>query len=159
MKNILKAAVLSILMVAMPISKSHAIVGVATGNAPLALAGLASPAVGYGMVFVGSETGMCHEFECISFFALGIVGGLIMLDEDESTLSFQKLDSKLANKYEIDAKSMNIYNSEIEEVNAIFEEVTSNLDKDSTIEDAQALWTEYREYISVQTYEVMQKIN
>jgi hypothetical protein len=158
MKNFLKAAVLSVLMVAMPMTKSHAIVGVATGNAPLALAGLASPAVGYGMVFVGAETGMCHEFACLNFFAFGILAGIVMLDEEGSSLTFKEISKETANEFNISLKEMNTYNNELDEVNAVFEEVTSQLDADSTIEDSEALWSEYGEYLSPQTLKVMKTL-
>lgn len=157
--NSLKVITLTIMIGLLPATKSHAIVGVATGNAPMALAGLASPVVGYAGVFVGAETGICHEFECLTIFALGIIGGLILLDEEGAEVSFEKISLEQASKLKLSQKEITIYNSEIDEINAVFEEVSNELAEDSTIDDARNIWQEYKEYLSPESFKVMQSLN
>lgn len=155
MKNIFRTISLCLLMMTIPVVKSHAIVGVATGNAPLALAGLAAPGVGYVGVFIGDEIGLCHEFACLNIFAIGILAGIVMLDSETSTVTFSELAPDQAVELGVSNHDLNIYNSEVTEVNALFEEVTHELNANSTIEEARAIWDEYSEYLSPSTYKVI----
>jgi len=151
-------ALLTITILALPSNKTHAIVGVATGNAPMPLAGLASPALGYAGVFVGAELGLCHEFACLNIFGLGIIGGLVLLDEEQASVSFEAIDESSAKEMGITKREIRIYNSELDEINAVFQEVSNELDESSTIENSRQLWQDYSEYLSPETYKVMTKL-
>jgi hypothetical protein len=51
-----------------------------------------------------------------------------------------------------------IYNQEIEEANILVEEVTSYLSAESSVEESRELWNEMKDFVSPQTYKVMQKL-
>jgi len=68
------------------------------------------------------------------------------------------VDEGMAAQLGVSSEELNIYNSEIEEVNLIFTEVQASLDSRSTVEDSKNLWNESRDLLSVETFMVLKAI-
>ena len=148
----LKLLVLSCLISLAPVQNSRAAVaGVAAIlGAPvasgLALAGLGSFAAG---LLVSTSQGSCDGGGCVVFLALGAMVGVVLLEDGTDTINFVPVDEGMAAQLGVSSEELNIYNSEIEEVNLIFTEVQASLDSRSTVEDSKNLWNESRDLLSV----------
>ncbi len=158
--SFLKITLLTLALTFIPVQKTQA--GIAAGFAltggyavagKLALAGLASPVAGY--VATHFDRG-CSELACLRWFASGLILGVILLDEDSASFQFDKINETRALELGISKESAKIFNAEVEDANIILDEVTSQLDEDSHVDQARELWTEYKEYLSAETFEVMQ---
>jgi len=158
MKKLLLAA-LSIMITLAPVQKAHGVAGVVmaiggvTSAGTVALAGLASPFVG---IFIGQEAD--EEWGGVSGFMIGSAIGLILLDEEQGSVTFNKVKAEQAGKLALTEDQIEIYNSEIEEANILFEEVASNLTAESSVEESRAVWNEMQDFVSAETIEVMQSL-
>ena len=52
----------------------------------------------------------------------------------------------------------NIFNSELEEINQVLQEISMQLPENTTYEQAYELWTSYSELLSEESFEVLQAI-
>ncbi|WP_419172558.1 hypothetical protein [Halobacteriovorax sp.] len=150
---------LSISLASIQQSKAVVAGGLAIAGVPaaggVALAGLGSVGGGFLMTMDASS---CDGGGCVVFLVMGLLVGGILLDEEGSNFEFSKLELNLASEIGVSTDSLAIYNSEIEEANIIFNEVSSELTADSTVEESKGLWEEYRQYLSPETFEVMTKL-
>ncbi len=157
--SLIKITVLSLIITLVPMQKSKAAVaGVAAlagasaaGN--IALAGLASPVIGFGAMALSQD---CDRGVCAIFFFLGFVAGVVLLDEETKNFEFSELDNLKARELGIDQNSIEVFNSEVADANILMEEVSSQLNENSSVDEARGLWKEYRDYLSSETFEVMQ---
>lgn len=105
--------------------------GNATGWAALGQAIAAAAYLGYGIIFGGL--------------------GLIILDDKQTVadIEFTKLTDATAKGY--DAYSVGVYNSELEELNAIRKTIQAEVGADDGVEKARDLWIQYSGYLSPET--------
>jgi hypothetical protein len=89
---------------------------------------------------------------------IGSAIGLILLDEEQGSVTFNKVKTEQAAKLALTEDQIEIYNSEIEEANILFEEVASNLTAESSVEESRAVWNEMQDFVSAETIEVMQSL-
>ena len=162
MKNI-KTIILASLMLLSFQNRSHAVIG---GGLPYifsstysyytygAMSDLAIAGLG---MSVGGVIVAEYSDEATGFML--VLMGLVIMDEETQTLKFNTLSDKLAQDKGVNLEDAAIYNSEIEEVNIIFNEVTSQLTKDSTVEDSKKLWSEHQDMLSVETIKVLKTIS
>jgi len=121
----------------------------------VALAALGSVGVGY----LGTVTARsCDGGTCLAAFALGAAAGIILLDEEGGNVKFEAIEDFEAKALGLTQKEAGIYNSEVEEVNMLFQEVKSNLTGESSIKDAKAVWEDYKELVSEETFKAMKVI-
>ncbi len=157
--KLFKSILLAALIAFIPVKNSHGAFGAVMSllspgsGVPIALAGLATAGGGLAYAKMNSDDMGRAFFGVVMFYT-----GLILLDEDSGEVSFDKISSDESRHLTASADKIAIYNSEIDEVNTIFEEVVSGLNKNSTANDAKALWDDMSEFISPETYEVMQEI-
>ena len=101
-------------------------------------------------------------------FGIGILSigvtlvGLVVLDsKDQQGAVFGTLDDKTAQAMNISSNELAAYNSELDEVNAIRDEVTARLleSKNPTVQESQAAWSELKGSISPESFSVVEKIS
>jgi hypothetical protein len=158
-------AVFTVIMTMAPAQKSEAAVAgimAATGAGAagsVAIAGLASPFVmGTVMAVANAEDDVHFTLGFVLGAYLGALGGLVLLDEETGEVQFNQIDKAAANRLALSMKDVAIYNSEIEEANILFEEVRSELTAESTVEESRELWNDMRDFVSPETFAVMQKL-
>lgn len=157
----LKIFFLSLFIIAAPVQQSQAVVSgvLAIAGSPaagaVALSGLASAGVG---LLATTNASSCDGGSCVVFLFLGLVAGAVLLEDGADNFAFSELSIDQAQELGLSAESIQIYNSEIDEVNLILEEVTSHLTAQSSVEESKTLWKEYKEFLSPQTFSVMQKL-
>lgn len=131
-----------------------AIAGAPVAAGTIAMSGLATTAVG----FLGTVSDdNCDGGACLVYFVLGAFIGIVLLD-DKSALEFKNVTLDNVKKLGLKKSDIDIYNSELEEVNMLFNEVTSELTKDSTPQEAKRLWNQYSDLVSSETFSVMQAL-
>ncbi len=111
-------------------------------------AAMASTATGMAAVEVGIAAAV--------YVSLGLaVGflGLIVLD-DQTVADFKFLPLEQPAEF---SQAISVYNSELDQLNAIKERIESEYDKNSEI-DTKALWNEYGQSLSPETFAVAQAI-
>ncbi len=152
--------------------KAHAVVGIATANVPVMIVGGALLAVTGGLLldaaipdkrlnpvgrvldaFVGAA-------EILAAGAIGIAGLVLLDQEGSSGLTFSEISADRALALGVSQESLEVYNHELEELNAIKDSVASDLanDQHPTIEKSAELWSGYKANLSPATLEVMGKI-
>ncbi|EQC47340.1 hypothetical protein M900_1000 [Bacteriovorax sp. Seq25_V] len=142
----------------MPIQNSRAAVAgiAAIAGAPaasgIALAGLGS--LGFGVLGTLSAS-TCDHGHCNIVLAFFGVIGLVLLDSDTANFEFVQIEHNKISEFGLSDEEIEIYNSEIEEVNLVFAEVQSHLTKDSSVEDAKNLWEEHKDLLSDETFKVL----
>lgn len=158
MKKLL-IAVFTIMMALTPIHNAHAIAGFSTGNAGLVLGGIAGPVAG--MHLIARSASSSENGQMIAFF-LGlpamIILGVVLLDEESGQIKFDEVDADQASKLGLTANEIEVYNSEVYEVNILVEEVSASLVTESTLKDSVELWDEMKEFVSPETFKVMQTL-
>lgn len=96
----------------------------------------------------------------LSLASLGMIGmGLLFLDSEQS-LAFKEISSGDAHKLGVTLEEAQLYNSEIDQVNALASEVSEELSliKNPTEQDSSKAWLSVKEYLSPETLKVMGKI-
>lgn len=157
--KLLKTLLLTTLITLVPVKNSNAAVGAAMAlfaapaGATVALTGLTVSGTGY----IISETNP-GDFGSALVGGMAFWIGLLILDEQTNAVNFTQIDQDAALKLGLESEKVAIYNLEIDEANMIFEEVSSLLDADSSTDEARALWDEMSEFVSAETFEVMQGI-
>ncbi|MBD65993.1 MAG: hypothetical protein CME62_12350 [Halobacteriovoraceae bacterium] len=142
--------------------KSEAAIGLATGTTPLVIAGIAAPlAVGGVLELAEGTDDMRGMAFWIGAIVIGIPLGIILLDgEEEQAIEYTLMDEKMANKMGVTRDEMNSFNQEIDQANVLLEEValeTETLDN-PTAEDVRGIWENYQDFVSPETFSVMEKI-
>ncbi|MGK5088624.1 hypothetical protein WDW86_13785 [Bdellovibrionota bacterium FG-2] len=152
--------------------RAHAVVGLATANVPAMIVGGALLAVGGGLVLdaaiprkpinpVGEVLrAFVGAVELLAGGTLGIAGLVVLDQEGSKEIAFSELSIEQATALSVTDESREVYNQELEELNAIKDSVASDLsgDQHPTIEKSAELWNSYKANLSPATLEVMGKV-
>lgn len=112
--------------VALPMNNASAVVGLITGNPAVTVLGLIFAISGDVMMRNASNHPYPHRRERSGANLIGL--GILLLDsKDSQKIVFQPLTAKEAAKLGVSAESARIYNSEIEELNSVNEQVLGNV--------------------------------
>lgn len=160
MKKIISTTVLSVLLTVGTVRTTNAAIATYTAffspaaAAKLALTGLATIGIGYGGSYVMKKTLCEGEKGCLAPMVAGWIIGMIFLDEGTGMVEFRKLDRNLSTQLNVETLDIEIFNSELEEANAVLAEVSSKLTEKTTHEDLANLWEEYEDYLSPESFKV-----
>jgi hypothetical protein len=88
----------------------------------------------------------------------GVAIGLVVLDEKNGDLHFSELDPEKASLLTVSSDELNIYNSEVEELNVIKEEIESRVTNELTDAEVGALWIDFGKGLSPETMKVAAQI-
>ncbi len=102
-----------------------------------------------------------NSYVAIAFAALGVVGvavGLVVLDEKNADLKFKSLSIASAQRIGINEAELEIYNSEVEELNIVKEVIESQVTDNVGQIRVTELWNQYKENLSPETMKVASKI-
>ncbi|EQC45540.1 hypothetical protein [Bacteriovorax sp. Seq25_V] len=154
MNSIKKCIVILTLTLATTVN-SFGAMSLFTGGSSLALTGLG---VFLGGVFAGGTEVIVTGTKLPIVGSIGILAGLVLLDEQNDTFVFTELSKGQIEELSLDESTVEIYNSDISELNMIIEDVNSQMVQGMTAEDSAAIWGEYLEYVSPETREVLKKI-
>ncbi len=150
----LQVALLSIILSTGFVSTSHAAVAsIATLSGAYGV-GLKFALVGLGWIYAGKS----FENSSKKLGLIGMVTGAILLDESGQKISFQNITIPDAKKAGITLAEMLAYNSEIEEINMVFDEVVSTLEKQPSEENAFDIWADYQEALSQDAFNALKKL-
>jgi len=152
--KLIKSAVLASLLTITAVQSTQAavgsmalIVGMYGTSAKYALVGL-------GWTYAGHKTTPLNE----KLGKIALVAGLILLDEETSTVEFKQISAEVASAKRLSLQEANAYNNEIEEINIVFSEVTSQIDEESSESEVEQLWQSHSEFISASAFSALQKI-
>jgi hypothetical protein len=110
--------------------------------------------IGIGWTYAGNK--IHPRNERLGYIAL--VAGLILLDNEANKVDFKEIseeDSILKGLTQVEMQS---YNNEIEEVNIVFSEVASQINKETTKLEIQELWETHSEFLSPEAFSALKKI-
>jgi hypothetical protein len=97
-----------------------------------------------------------NESPMLSRLGQIIIGfGILILDEGTGKMTFQEIDSEMATKLNISQTDVDVFNSEIDQVNVVFQSVISELDEKSSPEEALEVWEDYSPYLSKESFRVI----
>jgi hypothetical protein len=169
MKQILSVVALS-LCLATP-QRSHAlIVGAAAGPAPLviyscAIAGGITMAGGSLLAtFAPGRSGARQVGRLLAFSGLALfAAGILLLDSETQSAQFLSLSDESARSLGLSRSEHAAYESELPEINALFQEVTEGVPADEAtsargIERARQLWEALLPHLSSDTQYAVRKI-
>ncbi len=88
----------------------------------------------------------------------GVPIGLIILEGENADLKFQELSVEKATLLGLDTKEVEIYNSEVEELNLVKSEIEAQVNEDVSDEEVALLWAEYGKTLSAETLVVASKV-
>lgn len=108
--------------------------------------------VNSGATFYWSAIGL------VLFSIPGVAIGLVVLDEKNGELHFSELDPEKASLLTVSSDELNIYNSEVEELNVIKEEIESRVTNELTDAEVGALWIDFGKGLSPETMKVAAQI-
>ncbi len=80
--------------------------------------------------------------------------GLVVLDEKNADLNFSELTEQDASKIGATLQELNVYNTEIDELNAVKAEIESRVTDNSSDDEINGLWQEYKDTLSPETLRV-----
>ncbi len=158
-----KKAVLSLVLITSFASPSKAAVGISFAAPPAVLAGVAVMAAGGGVGYLGyrlvKKGGTAHTVEGVGAFIVAAAVayvGLIILDGQRSA-EFSELSLDHAAKLDVTAGDIEIYNSEVEQVNAIAREIGDVLMEkgQDNVELSTELWMDLGTNLSPETMKVV----
>ena len=180
MKNALKRTVSALLITTVlatgifPRTSSATVGGVLSifGGAgiPVLVIGGVTTAGGLALCEIGSVM-MNHDHEgrldglaAAIYGVMAVMGGLIILDasdKNQQGAGFAAMNEKTAATLEVSPLEMQAYNSELDEVNAVRDEVTARLleSKNPTVELSQSAWSDLKGSISPAAFSVVEKIS
>lgn len=130
---------------------ASAAVGMLTSNCYIAYTGLLAMKVSVGYSVKAIFTG--DNADWVKAAKIGL-GGLILLD-NEGLAEFGPIHGSLEG---VTAQEIEVYNSEVAEVNLITEEVVAQIDRDMTVSEVKELWKTYESSLSPETFKVMTRI-
>lgn len=126
------------------------------GGALIATGGLTSV---HAPVFSDSRS---YDGLLIGIIGLGVAAvGLLVLDQDGSKdVQFQALSSESAQRLGLSANSIETYNSELDELNAIKNSISAELSltESPSLEKSATLWSEYQGRLSAETMQVVKAV-
>ena len=152
--------VFSLLFVSIP-QKSHALVGIAIKNSKTRTIGEIVTAVS-GVSFIGSFLAIGTESAIAGYIFIssmpGMALGLVILDEKEADVKFKPLSNDKANLLGLNEDELEVYNSEVDELNAVTEEIEAQVSEKVSNEEIAQLWSEYGRSLSPETMNVAAKV-
>lgn len=80
--------------------------------------------------------------------------GFVVLDEKNADLKFSVLDKGEASQIGATVAELNVYNTEVDELNAVKEEIESRVTDTTSTEEINHLWLEYKDSLSTETLKV-----
>lgn len=115
--------------------------------------------LGVGLYYTAGE---CRMSLCVDkVLALASLGiGLVLLDENTQELSFGEISEERANELGIAKAEREEFNSQLEEVNFLKDDLLielSSLDS-PTMEDANAMWEDRKDVLSENAYSALEKV-
>ena len=127
---------------------------------PAMVIGGALTAIGVG-IEVGSSSGFAGFVAAAEGVSLAFTGLVVLDAKDQQGVSFAALDDQSAADLKITPAEAQAYNGELDEVNAVRDEVTARLleSKKPTFELSQSAWNELKTQISPEAYSVVEKIS
>lgn len=150
----LQVVLLSLILSTGFVSTTHAaIASIATLGGAYGV-GLKYALVGLGWVYAGKS----FENSSKKLGLIGIVTGAILLDEKSEKITFSTIEVEEAKKAGLTASEVIAYNSEIEEINMVFDEVVSIIAKQPSEKIAVDVWTEYQEALSIDAFTALKKL-
>jgi len=132
-------------------SKATRVVAGITGATSL---GIIFGSAAFNAIFGNSYTALALT----GFSILGVFIGMVILDEKNPELTFQILSNTAAEKLGLTNLDVDIYNSEIEELNTIKEIIESQVSDNASHVEITRLWNQYKENLSPETMKVASKI-
>ncbi len=143
----------SIVLIASTLSfNSSAIMSIFTGGSTLALTGLGTF---LGGMFVGFT-----ELATTNRMLIGgitMMGGILILDEQNQKFEFQRISKKMALENGITEEERSIFNSELPELNLLFEEISTTIVKEEYKANAELLWEENSDMLSPEVFTTLDK--
>lgn len=161
----LKKVLLSLVMIVS--LRTHAISGLISGDDKAVVLGLVLMDIS--QIYVVDERVRRSRGRRVVYTTVRVVtyvplfiAGLVILD-DNGKMTFGELEADVAIEAGISKEEALSYNSELEEVNAIKDIISSKLvkvtgTKKIKAEAAKVLWTEYQEYVSPETFSALVKL-
>jgi hypothetical protein len=155
-------------------SQAHAGVGVAGLGAgvpaAVALVALGGSGVAAGLGVVIYACALDHGASPIEyFFGCALIGGFglglsavgLVILPDRAELAFGQLSDSGAVRLGLSEREITAYRSELDEINAIRQEVVVRLSRMETpsVEDGRALWLEYRDSLSPDAFAALEKVS
>jgi len=92
---------------------------------------------------------------------VGVLGtwlGIIILDEKNGNMNFMPISDKTAKKLKISQTELDIYNSEVEELNTVKEIIEAQVSDDVNQAEVNEMWNHYKTTLSPETMNVASKI-
>lgn len=115
--------------------QSQAIIGLSTGAIPLAVVGGVFTALGAGTsIWVLIEEKRCSGWNClvVFYYALTLpvaLAGIVILEEPTGgRIEFQRMDLARVRELSLTQNEIAVYNSEVEELNAIRQSIEASVD-------------------------------
>jgi len=144
-------------------NKSEAVVGLLLNSKTTRVAG---GIVSVASIGTAASAGAFHAiygytYGAMVFATLGFVGayvGVILLEDNSGNLNFVPMSSHNAEKLQVSQKELDIYNSEVEELNNIKEVIEAQVSNNVTELEVTELWKDYRVNLSPETMQVASKI-
>ncbi len=148
--------------------RSDALVGIATTvsfgviGAPILIGGLILGGLGAAGVVSGissnSGEGFLKALGSCAYVGLGL---LILDQQGNQAVQFTALMPEQARKLEISDESLDVYNQNLAELNAVAATISSELAtiEQPTVQDSAKLWNEFKADLSPEAFEVAAKIS
>ena len=145
------------------VPKAQALVGLAISSRSaksvggiMSVAGVGGVATGVGLTAL---LGNSYTFLAISVLGAtaGIIG-IVVLDEKACDLKFSQLDAEKAKLLNISSSDLDIFNSEVEELNLLKGEIEAKITKKTTDKEIVEQWKNSKQYLSPETLKVAARI-
>ena len=130
--------------------RANAAIGLATGNAGLAIAGLG--------VFATGQLFSATVYDGGFMAKLGLIWGVVMLDGEEQEVQFNTITDSEALELGMTEAEFHAYNENIDQLSLVANEIATELEEDSTLEDSKILWNTYSEFLDADAYSAAQKL-
>ena len=152
----LKTLILTMFITLAPFQQTKAVVGLFTMNGPLLLKGLGL-STGSVMI-VATSNCLWRPSKSCKILDLTFIAGAVMLNKQSKKIEFSKLNKSFAQKIKITERERLIYNDEVENLNLIIEEVSTQLSESSSEQDSKELWDNYLEMLSPETVKTLKMV-
>lgn len=150
MKKLMNSLVLSLALLVVSTQKSHAVVGLLLGNPIVSAVGGLATLGGYAVTTHNSgdiASNLRHGF----FGLIVAVVGITLLGETQKAeIEF----TAIQDSSKFTAEELAVYNSELEELNAINQTIAAEATAHPKTVDVEALWNEYGAVLSPETLKV-----
>jgi proteasome assembly chaperone (PAC2) family protein len=161
--RILFPLVLSLSLFLTSIPRAEALVGLAISSRTVKSVGgiMSAAGVGGAAIGVGLNAIFGNAYALLAISLLGATTGIIgivVLDEKSAELKFSMLDSDKASLIDVTAEELEIFNSEVEELNLLKNEIESRISRKTTEEEVSQQWKAARQYLAPETLKVAARI-